>query len=308
MTVLITGGAGFLGRFIAEYFDTPVILDLKEVKGRIFEFGSVTAFSDIVEVFRKHKIDGVIHAAAELSLKAEKSHLDTFRTNVEGTLNILEACRIFDVKKVVFISSHSVYGLRSYPFTEFSYRDPTTFYGATKACSEILGTYYSHTYGIDFRAVRLPTLVGPFRTGMGASVAFSSLIDDAYFKGTSIIPLPPEAKLPVLYVKDAAKLVFRLYGKDRVSKSIFNVGGIILSIKEIVEAVKKFIPNFKPEFRIDEENRRIVQQWTLMTEMVEKAGIIDKYSRIDELEWEIKWKSADEIVEDHLKTLVEVRG
>ncbi|AAB89234.1 NAD-dependent epimerase/dehydratase family protein [Archaeoglobus fulgidus] len=305
MAVLITGGAGFLGRFVAKHFDSPVILDLKEGKGGIFEFGSVTAWSDIAEVFRKHEIEGVIHAAAELSVKAEKSHVDAFRANVEGALNILEACRVFDVEKVVFTSSHSVYGPRSYPFTEFSYRDPTTFYGATKACSEILGTYYSYTYGIDFRAVRFPILVGPFRRGMGASVAFSSLIDDAFFNGTSVITLPEETKLPVLYVKDAAELVFRLYSIDRVSKPIFNVGGVVLSIKDIVEAVKKFIP-FKPQFRIDDESRRIAQQWTLMTEMVEKAGIIDKYSRIEELDWEIRWKSAEEIVEDHLKTLAEV--
>ncbi len=110
------------------------------------------------------------------------------------------------------------------------------------------------------------------------------------------------------HVKDAAELVFRLYNKDRVSKPIFNVGGVVLSIKDVVDAVKKFIPDFKPEFRIDEESRKIAQQWTLMTEMVEKAGIIESYSRIDELEWEIRWRSADEIVEDHLKTLAEVKG
>jgi len=44
-----------------------------------------------------------------------------------------------------------------------------------------------------------------------------------------------------------------------------------------------------------------------MTEVVEKAGIIDKYSKIDELEWEMRWKSVDEIVKDHLKTLAEVK-
>ncbi|MBO8179310.1 MAG: NAD(P)-dependent oxidoreductase [Archaeoglobus sp.] len=307
MAVLITGGAGFLGRVVARHFESPVILDLKESKEGVFEFGSITAWSDIAEVFRKHDIDGIIHTAAELSIKAEKSHMDAFRANAEGTLNVLEACRIFDVKKVVFTSSHSVYGPKSYPFTEFSYRDPTTFYGATKACSEILGTYYRYNYGIDFRAVRLPILIGPLRKGLGASVVFSSLIDDAFFKGSSVISLPQEAKLPVLYVKDAAELVFKLYSKDCVSQPIFNAGGVVLSIKEIMKAVKKFIPEFKPKFRIDDESKKIAQQWTLMTEMVEKTGVIDKYSRIEELDWEIRWKNPEEIVEDHLRTLAEVK-
>ncbi|WP_290595763.1 MULTISPECIES: NAD-dependent epimerase/dehydratase family protein [unclassified Archaeoglobus] len=305
MAVLITGGSGFLGRFVASYFKDPIILDLKEGKKGIFELGSVTAWSDIARVFREYEIDGVVHAAAELSIKAEKSHVDTFKVNVEGTLNILEACRLFDVEKVVFTSSHSVYGLRSQPISEFSFRDPSTFYGATKACSEILGIYYGYAYGIDFRIVRFPILIGPFRRGMGASVTFSTLIDDAFFSGTAVISLPPETRLPVLYVKDAADLIFSLYEKKKVSRPIFNAGGIPISLGELVDAVKRLFPDFKPKFDISGEARKIAESWTLMTEFVDKSGILKRYSRIDELGWEIRWDDIDKIVEDHVRTLKE---
>ncbi len=56
MKVLITGGAGFLGSFIARYFDSPVILDLKKGEQGIFEFGSITAWSDIAEVFKNTRL------------------------------------------------------------------------------------------------------------------------------------------------------------------------------------------------------------------------------------------------------------
>lgn len=305
MGVLITGGSGFLGKFLVLKFKEPVILDLKESKHGIFEFGSVTSWSDVVEVFKKHKIEGVIHAAAELSAKAERSHFDAFRVNVVGTLNILEACRLFDVEKVVFTSSHSVYGMRSIPLSEMSIIDPQTFYGATKACSEILGNCYASSYGIDFRTVRLPVLIGPYREGLGASVTFSSFIDDIFHGKSPVISLPPETKLPVLYVKDAAELIAKLYSKDRVSKPVFNAGGIALTLAEMVEATRSFFPEFSPKFEVDEVSREIARKWTLMTDFAERSGILEKYRRIEELKWEIKWDNAQKIIEDHIKTLEE---
>ena len=305
--ILLTGGSGFLGRFILEELDEIIVLDLREPVNGEFEFGSVTSWSDVVRVFRRYEFDGVIHAAAELSVRAEKSPLDAFRTNVEGTLNILEACRMFGVRKVVFVSSHSVYGPRTgQPPTEFSFRDPTSFYGATKACSEIIGTYYSYAHGVDFRAVRLPIVVGPFRRGMGASVIFSSFIDDLFAGRKPIITLPPETKLPVLYVRDAARLVARLYRADRVSKPFFNAGGLALSLKDIIESAKKHFPNFTPEFQVDEDAERIAKIWTSMTEIAEASGILERYRKIEELEWEVEYNSADKMVEDHIKTLREV--
>ncbi|MBE8540380.1 NAD-dependent epimerase/dehydratase family protein [Geoglobus acetivorans] len=304
MATLITGGAGFLGRFIARRLEDTVIFDLRKPEHGKFEFGSVTSWSDIIEVFKCHEIDSVIHTAADLSVKAEKSHVDAFRTNVEGTLNILEACRLFDVSKVIFISSHSVYGLRSQqPVDEFSFREPASLYGVTKACSEILGTYYLHAYGMDFRAVRFPILIGPFRAGMGASVTFSSFIDDLYYGRGCVMNLPPETKLPVLYVKDAAELVLRLNDTDRVSKPLFNAGGIAVSLEELISSARKFFPDFEPRFDVSSEAERIARNWSVMTELAVSSGILDRYRKIDELGWEIRWDSTDKIVEDHIKTL-----
>ncbi len=307
--ILLTGGSGFLGRFILEKIEDAVVLDLREPYRGEFEFGSVTSWPDIVNVIRKYDIDGIIHAAAELSVRAEKSPMDAFRINVGGTLNVLEACRIFDIGKVVFISSHSVYGPRTQqPPTEFSFRDPTSFYGATKACSEIIGTYYSYAHGIDFRAVRLPIVAGPFRSGMGASVIFSSFIDDLFAGKKPVITLPPETKLPLLYVRDAAELVVRLYRAERVSKPIFNGGGIAVSLQEMVEEAKKYFPDFAPDFQVNAEAERIASVWTSLTAIAESSGILERYRKIEELRWEMQFDSVDKIVGDHIRTLREVKN
>jgi nucleoside-diphosphate-sugar epimerase len=316
MVVLVTGGTGFLGSFIARtfveegedlvLFDThPNVERIKKIiDAVVVEEGSVTSWTDIVDVFKKHEIDAVIHTAADLSIRAEKKHYESFKTNVEGTLNLLEACRIFEVPRIIFTSSLSVYGPRSqFPITENSFRDPTSFYGATKACSEVLGTFYGYAHGIDFRTVRFPTLIGPYRRGMGASVTFSSFIDDAFTKGKAVIRIPAETKNPVLYVKDAVDFLYRLYRKERVSQPIFNVSGIPVSLEELMNAVKKFIPEFKPEFDVDKVAEQIARSWTVTTEMAIRAGIIDRYREVKELNWTLKYDTPEKIVRDHLAVL-----
>ena len=247
-------------------------------------------------------MSAVFHTAADLSIRAEKARLDSFRTNVEGTFNILELSRMFDVERVIFTSSLSVFGPKSMPVSEYSFRDPTTFYGATKACSEVLGTFYSYTHGLEFTAVRFPTLIGPYRRGMGASVTFSSFIDDAVISGKAVIRLPPETKNPVLYIRDAVDLLYLIYRARRVS-SLYNVGGVPVSLSDLIEAVRARIPHFTPEFRLDATSEQIAREWSALTEMAIKTNLIEKYREIKELNWRIRFDSADRIVEDHVSFL-----
>ncbi len=308
MAVLVTGGAGFIGAFVArklveEGYDV-VVFDVQrsERLGMDVEFveGSVTSVADLAKVFVEHRIDGVIHAAADLSMKAEKQHANAFKTNVEGTFNVLEVCRIFNCKKIIFISSHSVYGPKSeMPITETTFRDPTTFYGATKVCGEVIGTFYNYAHGMDFRVVRFPTVIGPYRSGEGASVTFSSFIDQAVLKGEATLELPPETKMPVIYIKDAIEVILKLYRKEKVARPIYNVGGIPVSLKDLIEAAKKFV-DFKVTFKIDETAEQIARQWTMMTLIAESSGLINKYRKIEELDWELKFDTPEKIVEDHI--------
>ncbi len=204
MTVMITGGTGFLGSFVARELcdrgESPVLMDVNpalwrlrgyESRVRMYD-GSVTSWADVVQAVRDHGVSKIVHAAADLSLKAERMRVESFRTNLEATLTILEVARLFDIERVVFVSSLSVLGERSMPVSEHSFRDPSTFYGATKAASEVLGQYYSKAHGLEFVAIRFPTISGPYRRGEGASVTVSSFIDDAVARGRATLTLRQE--------------------------------------------------------------------------------------------------------------------
>ncbi|WP_456369050.1 NAD-dependent epimerase/dehydratase family protein [Geoglobus sp.] len=315
MTVLVTGGTGFLGSFIARHIcdsgGNPVLMDthpslwrLRGYEDRVVvEQGSVTSWADLVDAVRRHDVTAIVHTAADLSLRAEKSRVESFRTNVEATLNVLEIARMFDIQRVVFTSSLSVLGRRSVPVAETSFRDPSTFYGSTKACSEILGSYYSKAHGIEFAAVRFPTIVGPYRRGEGAMVAVSSFIDEVVTSGKSTVTLPPEAAVPLLYVKDAVRLVHLMLESERRLRDIYVVGGVVLSVGELVEAVKRAVPGAEIDYRIDDASRRIAEEWVELTEMAVKSGLIERFRRIDDFNWSIEFDSVEKMVSDHVATL-----
>ena len=98
-----------------------------------------------------------------LSVPSDEDPSGALQTNVMGTFHVLEAARIFQVRQVIFSSSIGVYGggIESDEITDTSLQRPAFFYGATKSFGENMGHFYKRKYGLDFRGVRYPSIVGP---------------------------------------------------------------------------------------------------------------------------------------------------
>ena len=173
-SVLITGGTGFIGAHLARKLvsegNEVVLLDLypneqsvKDIREKVTVVkGDVADYQGLVDIIKKHNVGSVIHTAAMLSVAAADELRTAYSVNIEGTFNLFEACRINGVNRVVFVSSLSAFGPNTpFPFHEKSYREPASFYGASKVCGEVLGTFYSLTHGLDFRCVRLAVVIGP---------------------------------------------------------------------------------------------------------------------------------------------------
>jgi UDP-glucuronate 4-epimerase len=199
--VLITGGAGFIGSHLVDSlleeggWNVTVIDDFNnfyspEIKwGNIAEHRQRAEFSVIVcdirdaeklrGVFGNGNFDCVVHLAARAgvrpSLKEPKLYVET---NVNGTMNLLELAREFDVPQFVFGSSSSVYGVNcKVPFSEDDpVRRPISPYAATKAAGELLCHTYSHLYGIRTVCLRFFTVYGARQRPDLAVHKFSKLI------------------------------------------------------------------------------------------------------------------------------------
>jgi UDP-glucuronate 4-epimerase len=184
-TILVTGGAGFIGshlvdRLLSEgVWRVRVIDDFNdfyapEIKRenvrahqqnsayRLYE-ADIRDRARLEEIFRAEKFDCIVHLAARAGVRPSLAEPVLYaETNITGTLNLLELARTYQVRQFVFGSSSSVYGINAkVPFSEEDpIRQPISPYAATKAAGELLCHTYSHLYGIRSVALRFFTVYG----------------------------------------------------------------------------------------------------------------------------------------------------
>ncbi len=184
-TILVTGGAGFIGSSLCERLldlDYQILCvdnfsdyyspDIKRnnicgcLQNRRFKLMEVDIreLPALIRVAEHTKIDGVVHLAARPGvIPSVNDPQETFENNVIGTQNVLELCRRMHIPKIVIASSSSVYGDRTdTPFREEDKTaTPKSPYAASKAMSEVLAYAYSSAYQIDCVILRFFTVYGP---------------------------------------------------------------------------------------------------------------------------------------------------
>jgi UDP-glucuronate 4-epimerase len=119
----------------------------------------------IFRLFKEEKFDYVVHLAAQAGVRYSIDHPDVYiQSNIIGFFNILEACRHFPVKYLLYASSSSVYGNnQKVPFSEDDKVDnPVSLYAATKKSNELMASTYSHLYGVNAIGLRFFTVYGPW--------------------------------------------------------------------------------------------------------------------------------------------------
>ncbi len=267
MAVLITGGAGFIGSALTKEFlgrgEEVVIFD-KVVDDTLFAGekgvtrikGDITNWPEVLNAVSRQKVETIFHLAAILSAICEANPWAAISINALGTQYVLEAARLFGVKKVMFTSSMGCYAVtQETVVTEETAQRPTLMYGVTKVFGELLGLYYHRKFGIDFRGIRFPQLIGPNVKTFGFG-QYNPWLIEAAVKGEPFdVWAPEETVLPLLYIKDAVKSLLMLHDADegRLTKRVYNVGQITPppTARQIVEIVKRYYPDacisFKPD-------------------------------------------------------------
>ncbi len=183
--VLITGAAGFIGFHLSKqllnkyrvigldninkYYDTKLKEDRLEMllSNENFSFYKIDLKNSdaLFDVFKKEQPDYVVNLAAQAgvrySLENPNAYIDS---NIVGFTNILEACRAYPVKHLLYASSSSVYGgNKKVPFSENDQVDhPVSLYAATKKANELMAHTYSHLYKIPTTGLRFFTVYGPW--------------------------------------------------------------------------------------------------------------------------------------------------
>ncbi len=268
MSILITGGAGFLGaplaRRLVEKGEDVVLFSrvprwdrLEDIKDKVkFIQGDLTIWPEVMNAIRDHQVEGVFHLGAMLSTLAEQNPWACFQTNVAGTMHILEAARLFGVKRVFFAGSAATYGLGIGPVvTEETIQRPASAYGISKLYGELLGRFYRRKFNLDFRCLRYFAVTGPGAKNMTVAQYNSWMIENVALGKPYECFVSRDIQIPVTYYKDALRATEMLYyaPEEQIKTVCYNVAGIspAQTVQELELAIKKFIPESRITYKPD---------------------------------------------------------
>jgi UDP-glucuronate 4-epimerase len=291
--ILVTGAAGFIGFHLAEFLlakgyqlvgidnindyydqglkyarlsesgierdkisDNIAVISTKYPNYKFIKL-DISQKDALFALFEAEKFDYVCNLAAQAGVRYSLTHSQAYiDANITGFLNVLEACRFYPVKHLLYASSSSVYGLnQEQPYTTEQKTDnPISVYAATKKMNELLAHTYSHLYKIHTTGLRFFTVYGPWGRPDMAPILFAKAITE---KKPINIYNQGNMYRDFTYIGDLVKSIFLLMDSHNIEDNnelyqIYNIGNsksvhLMEFISELenkigIEAVKKYLP------------------------------------------------------------------
>ncbi len=254
--VLVTGGAGFIGSWTVEKLVSKgykvVILDnlmygslnniSHIINDIIFINGDIRDTDLLNNLFKKYRFYGVIHLAALVSVdEVSQKPYEGYSINVNGTFNLLEMSRRYNVERFVYASSAAVYGdPLSLPIREDHPLYPKNLYGATKLAGEALVNSYSVNYGLSTISLRYFNVYGPrMKSGPYAGVIYVFIHNVIHNKSLIIYGDGLQTR-DFIYVEDVAEANLLALESDITGS--YNIGsGSNISIKNLAYKILRLM-------------------------------------------------------------------
>lgn len=278
MKILITGAAGFIGFHLAKalieerhnlfcidnlnsYYDPSLKTarlkelgleiaggTLEEVESDLyptlrFKLVDIAVADSLNEVMSSFKPDIIIHLAAQAGVRYSLENPGAYvQSNTVGFFNILEACRNFSVKKLIYASSSSVYGNNiELPFKEDAKTDsPVSLYAATKKSNELFAYTYSHLFGITTVGLRFFTVYGPFgRPDMAYFSFVKNIIEEKKIRVFNKGNLSRDFTYVDDIVHSIRLLLTHLETESIKGHQVFNIGNASpVQLKKFIETIE----------------------------------------------------------------------
>ena len=259
MKILVTGAAGFIGFHLSkllldqgfnvigldninDYYDPDLKFDRLKILGiskekankynvickkNEFRFIRLNLEDkeNLLKLFLNEKIDIVCNLAAQAGVRYSLSNPDTYiHSNIVGFLNILECCRHYEIKHLIYASSSSVYGLnKKVPFSVSDNVDnPISLYAATKKSNELMAHTYSHLFNIPTTGLRFFTVYGPWgRPDMALFLFTKAIIEDQSIDVYNYGKMQRD----FTYIDDIVNGIYKIInGEKRKKYNIYNIG------------------------------------------------------------------------------------
>ncbi len=308
--ILVTGSVGQIGSELTmelrkRYGNDNVVAGGRKTKpsekllnSGPFEVVDCTDMDTLRKVVKKHDIDIIYHLAAILSAVAEAKPQLAWDVNINGLYNVLEVAQ--ENKCAVFTpSSIGAFGL-STPLDDTpqdTIQRPNTMYGVTKVAGELLCDYYYKRFGVDTRGVSYPgiisneTLPGGGTTDYAVEIYYEAIKNKKY-----TCNLGAGTFLDMMYMPDAIKAAIDLMEADPSKlkhRNAFNVTAMSFDPEIIAAEIKKIIPEFTMDYKVDPVKQAIADSW---------PNNMDDSAAKEEWGWEPEY-TLEEMTKDMIEVL-----
>jgi len=301
-TILVTGGAGFIGswtveKLVSKNYNVVVIDNLESgsinniehlLDKIVFIRGDIRDKNLLLETCRKHGVVKIVHLAALVSVeKVSENPIKGVETNIVGTLNVLETARLLDIEKIVYASSAAVYGEPvKIPIDEDHPLNPKNVYGATKLGGEALVNSYRENYGLKTISLRYFNVYGPrMQYSDYAGVIIKFIINALMGKPLTIYGTGEQTR-DFVYVEDVADA--NIQALESKITGVFNIGtGIETSINTLA---KKII-------ELTNSKSKIIHTQPRPGDIMRSVANIDRAKKI------LGWNPRKQLTQGLLKTI-----
>jgi threonine 3-dehydrogenase len=273
--VLITGGAGQLGRGLARVLSAKygvgnvILSDIlkppnKEPLREPYIYADILDIKDLHSIIVNNNIDTVVHFSAILSAIGERDVQKALEVNITGFHNIIELCRAHQLK-LFCPSTIGAFGPDTPKICpDLTVQRPRTVYGVSKVHMELLGEYYHHRYGLDFRSLRFPGVISPNMPGGGTTDYAIHIFYDILNNGHYDCFLSEDSRLPMIYIDDCLQATVKCLEappeRFRTNTRTYNIQAVSFTPGELVEEMRKHVPDFTVNYRPD-ARQEIADSW-----------------------------------------------
>jgi len=305
-STLITGGMGFIGaslarkllekgqKVIATYHVTKTSPFIEDIKDKIELVNlDVSNWVEVISTVKSYQVTTIFHLAYVLTVPSERNVWRAYKVNVDGFYNVLEAARIFNAK-IMYTSSTGTFADVTGKITDDSPQRPYTFYGICKVFNEMLGKYYRRKFGVDFRCLRLPPVVGPAVKTPGAAQYNSWMIEHAALGKPYEAYVDEETETPIVYYKDVINGLIKLSETpaEKIKTVVYNIVWGKIKAGQLAEIIKRYVPDAKIIFKPD--------PWTVKHLARYKSMEIDDSRAREEWGWKPEY-SPERMVKDFIE-------
>lgn len=307
--VLVTGGAGFIGSHLCEkllrlghdvinidnfnsYYD-PLIkrrncIEAQAKQNYNLIEGDIRDKVFLEQVFKKYKIDIIIHLAALAGVrKSIENTLEYVDVDIKGTVNLLEFSKMYNIKKFIFASSSSVYGFNGTPFKEkdsvISQASP---YAVAKLSGELFCRNYNRLYGIPIVCLRFFTVYGPRQRPEMAIHYFTRCIEE----GTEITIFGNgKSSRDYTYIEDILQGIIASM-QVKSSFDIFNLGGAEpVTLNDLIYIIEKKLGKTAKKVYLGNQQGDVEHTYADITKAKKQLGYSPKIRLEEGVERFIHW-------------------